>query len=98
MSFARWSARRVATICFSWVIGFPPLALAALFTRAALFSRPSANSIEGTGSLTNIFEYPSPTATLLSILWLGPPLLVVGIWLLVRERGDDSGPPRPTEG
>jgi hypothetical protein len=91
MSFARWSARRVAIVCFAWFIGFPPLALAALFTRAALLSRPSANSMEGPGSLKNIFEYPSPTATLLSILWVGPPLLVVGMWLLARERSDDSG-------
>ena len=92
MSFARWSWRRVAKVCVAWLIGFPPLALAVLFTRAALLDRPSsAIPVEEGGILKLIFEYPSPTATLLSILWLGPPLLLLGIRVLMRERGDDSG-------
>ena len=91
MSLAQWSWRRVAAVCFAWVIGFPPLALAALGIRAALLDRAPSAIPEGTGTLKVMFEYPSPTATLLSILWLGPPLLLLGLWFITRERADDSG-------
>ena len=92
MSLAEWSWRRVATVSAAWVIGFPPLALATLFTRAALLDpAPSPVPVVGTGTLKVVFEYPSPTATLLSIFWLGPPVLLLGIWLLTRDGSDNSG-------
>ena len=91
MSLAHWSWRRVATFSFVWLVGFPPLGLTALYARTALLNpAPDGNPVQGHGGFEIILEYPSTAATLLTILWLGPPLLLLAIWLHVRARGDES--------
>ena len=92
MSLAHWSWRRVAIACFVWLLGFAPLGLMALYARTALLN-PASNgdSVSGANGLEIVLEFPSTAATVLTVLWLGPPLLLLVIWLHVRVRGGESG-------
>jgi len=94
VSVAHWSWRRLTTVCLAWLLGFLPLAVAALYARTALLNpAPDGHSREAGGGLEIVLEYPSTAATLLTALWLGPPLLLIAVWLHVRVRGGKSDSP-----
>jgi hypothetical protein len=86
MPVAEWSVLRIATTCLAWLVGIPVLGILILVVRSrigALFEG-STQGEQRAFELTVMFEYGPFQKLLFFLLWLGPPLMLLLAWLVLR--------------
>ena len=87
MALAEWSVLRLAATCGAWLVGIPVLGILTLVARskiAALLERSTEGEPRGF-ELTVLFEYGALEKVVFFLLWLGPPLILLLGWLVLRS-------------
>ena len=87
MALAEWSVLRIAATCLAWLVGIPVLGILVLVARSgigALFER-STQGESPAYELTVMFEYGPFQKVLFFLLWLGPPVVLLVVWLVLRS-------------
>ena len=87
MGLNEWSVSRLAVTSLAWLIGVPVVSalsfLAYFWLRGRAFHHSTQGEL-GTHRLTVLVEYGMLGKAIFLILWLGPPIIILIVWLVLR--------------